>query len=54
MVSNDPDLPLGTYIKRLTYPPTVTNASQAAVDAAAAKGLNGKDSPAEKLWWDVN
>lgn len=54
MVSNNPDLPLGTFIKRLTYPPTVTNASQAAVDAAVAKDLNGKDSPAEKLWWEVN
>lgn len=53
-VSNNPDLPLGTFIKRLTYSPTVTNASQAAVDAAVAKDLNGKDSPAEPLWWDVN
>lgn len=52
-VSNNPDLPLGTFIKRLTYPPTVTNTSQATVDAAVAKDLNGKDSPAERLWWDV-
>lgn len=54
MVSNNPDLPVGTFIKRLTYPPTVTNASQAAVDAAIAKDLNGHASAAEPLWWDVN
>ena len=31
-VSKNPDLPLGTFIKRLTYPNVVTNASKAAVD----------------------
>lgn len=53
MVSNNPDLPIGTFIKRLTYPPVVTNASKAAVDKAVASFLKGKDSPATRLWWDV-
>ncbi len=52
-VSNNPDLPVGTFIKRLTYPPVVTNASKAAVDKAVASFLKGKDSPATRLWWDV-
>lgn len=54
MVTNNPDLPLGTFIKRLTYPPVVTNASKAAVDKAVAAYLDGKDSPAAPIWWDIN
>ncbi len=53
MVSTNPDLPLGTFIKRLTYPPSATNAAQAQVDAAVSKYLNGHDSAAQPLWWDV-
>jgi len=53
MVSKNPDLPLGTFIKRLTYPNVVTNASKAAVDKAVAAYLDNKDSPATKIWWDV-
>lgn len=53
VISNNPDLPVGTYIKRLTYPPVVTNASKAAVDKAVADHLGGKDSPASRIWWDV-
>ncbi len=52
-VSKNADLPLGTFIKRLTYPNVVTNASKAAVDKAVAAYLKGKDSPATRLWWDV-
>jgi hypothetical protein len=52
-VSNNPDLPLGTFIRRLTYPPVVTNASKTEVDKAVAAFLGGKDSPASRIWWDV-
>lgn len=53
MVTKNADLPLGSFIKRLTYPNVVTNASKAAVDKAVAAHLNGKDSPATRIWWDV-
>jgi hypothetical protein len=50
--SDNPDLPQGTFIKRLPYP-----SSEAATNAVELqKGiqlLNGPDNAATKLWWDV-
>ncbi len=51
MVSHHPDLPIGTYIKRLAYLSSVISTSEAAVKAAVSSYLGGKDSPATKLWW---
>jgi hypothetical protein len=53
-VSKNPDLPAGTFIKRLTYPSAVTNSSGDAVRAAVAAYLGGKDSAATPIWWDVD
>jgi hypothetical protein len=53
-VTKNPDLPLGTFIKRLTYPSAVTNSSGDAVKAAVAAYLGGKDSAATPIWWDVD
>jgi hypothetical protein len=53
-VSKNPDLPKGTFIKRLTYPSAVTNASGDAVKAAIATHLGGKDSAATPIWWDID
>lgn len=53
-VSNNPDLPLGTYIKRLTYPTAATSTSKEAVDDAVSKYLDGNDSAAQPLWWDID
>lgn len=52
-VTKNPDLPAGTFIKRLTYPSAVTNSSGDAVRAAVAAHLGGKDSAATPIWWDV-
>ena len=54
MVSTNRDLPTGTFIKRLTYPTAATDASKAAVDEAVKKYLDGRDSAATPLWWDVD
>lgn len=53
-VTNNSDLPLGTFIKRLTYPLTVISASGQAVANAVAQHLGGNDSAATPLWWDVD
>lgn len=50
----NPQFSKGQFIKRLTYPPTVTNSSQAQVDAAVQAFLGGNDSANQPLWWDVN
>lgn len=47
-------IPADDYIKRLTYPTAITNASRAAVDAAVNKYLDGKDTPFTPIWWDVD
>ncbi|MEO6284163.1 MAG: SusD/RagB family nutrient-binding outer membrane lipoprotein [Dyadobacter sp.] len=52
-VTKNPDLPTGTFIKRLTYPSAVTNSGGDAVKAAVAAYLGGKDSAATPIWWDV-
>lgn len=46
-------IPDGAFIRRLTYPTSITNASKAAVDEAVNQYLDGKDSPYTLLWWDV-
>ncbi|MGV3502613.1 MAG: SusD/RagB family nutrient-binding outer membrane lipoprotein [Adhaeribacter sp.] len=53
-VSKNADLPLGTFIKRLTYPSAVTNSGGAAVNAAVSAYLDGKNSAASPIWWDVD
>ncbi len=53
-VSKNPDLPLGTYIKRLTYGTVVTNSSEAAYKQAINAHLDGKNSAAAAIWWDVD
>jgi hypothetical protein len=53
-VTKNPDLPAGTFIKRLTYPSAVTNSGGDAVKAAVTAHLGGKDSAATPIWWDVD
>ncbi|MGV3639042.1 MAG: SusD/RagB family nutrient-binding outer membrane lipoprotein [Adhaeribacter sp.] len=53
-VSKNADLPPGTFIKRLTYPSAVTNSGAAAVNAAVTAYLDGKNSAASPIWWDVD
>lgn len=48
------EVPDGEFIKRIPYPPNITNASQNAVDEAVDKYLGGKDGMFVPLWWDVN
>jgi len=55
VVENNSDfIPDGGYIKRMSYPNVITNASATAVAAAITSYLNGHDSTFEPLWWDVN
>lgn len=55
MVNNsNGQIPDGDFIKRMTYPTSITNSSQVAVNAAINSYLDGKDSLFEPLWWDVN
>jgi len=54
MISYSADLPLGTFIKRLTYPQSVYSSSGSAVNEAVSAFLGGNDSPATPIWWDVD
>lgn len=47
------EVPAGEFIKRIPYPTSITNSSQAAVSEAVNKYLNGKDSMFTRLWWDI-
>jgi hypothetical protein len=47
-------IPNDDFIKRLTYPTAITNASKEAVDEAVSKYLGGKDTQYTAIWWDVN
>lgn len=47
----NPLLPLGTYIKRLTYPIAVTTSSEAQYKAAVAAYLGGKDDETVTFYW---
>jgi hypothetical protein len=51
MASKNPLLPLGTFIKRLTYPVLVATSSKAAYDAAVTAYLGGKDDENVKFYW---
>lgn len=47
------DVPNGEFIRRIKYPPAITNASQAAVTEAISKYLGGTDKLSTPLWWDT-
>lgn len=47
------DVPSGKFIKRVKYPPAITNASQTAVAEAVSKYLDGADKISIPLWWEV-
>lgn len=49
--SQNPRLPNGTFIKRLTYPVLVASSSKVAYDAAVAAHLQGKDEADIKFYW---
>jgi hypothetical protein len=51
MSPQNPVLPLGTYIKRLTYPTSVVTSSQNAYNAAVAAFLGGVENEATKFYW---
>jgi len=51
MAPQNPLLPLGTYIKRLTYPVLVATSSKGAYDAAVSAYLGGKDDENVKFYW---
>ena len=51
MAPQNPKLPLGTFIKRLTYPVLVASSSKAAYDAAVAAHLSGRDDEDVKFYW---
>lgn len=51
MASQNPLLPTGTFIKRLTYPTTVAAASEAQYKAAVDAYLGGKDDENVTFYW---
>lgn len=51
MDPQNPLLPLGTFIKRLTYPTLVATSSKAAYDAAVAAYLDGRDDEDVTFYW---
>jgi hypothetical protein len=51
MAPQNPVLPLGTFIKRLTYPTSVVTSSQAAYNEAVAAFLGGKEDESVKFYW---
>ena len=51
MYPQNPLLPLGTFIKRLTIPVTQAAASKAQYDAAVSAHMGGKDDETVKLYW---
>ncbi len=51
MAPQNPLLPLGTFIKRLTYPTAVVTASQAAYNEAVTAYLGGKEDESVKFYW---
>lgn len=55
MVNNSGgDIPNGEFIKRITYPTSITNASASATADAVSKYLHGRDKLFTALWWDVH
>ena len=51
--SDNPDVPVGTTIKRMPFLDTEKQTNAAAVNRAVQK-LGGPDNCATRLWWDVN
>lgn len=51
--SDNPDLPAGTFINRLTYPNTEYTSNMEALKGGIAL-LGGEDKASVKLWWDVD
>lgn len=51
--SDNPDLPVGTRIRRLPFIDLEKRTNGAAVEAALQL-LDGPDKPSTKLWWDKN
>lgn len=51
--SENPDVPVGTFIKRLTYPQTEYTSNLEGLNVGI-KLLGGKDNAATKLWWDID
>lgn len=44
----------GEFIRRINYPPAMTNASQEAVAEAISRFLGGEDKISKPIWWDIN
>lgn len=53
IASDNADLPVGTFIKRLTYPNTEYTSNLNGVNSGI-KLLGGSDNASIKLWWDVD
>ena len=51
--SDSPDLPQGTFIKRMPYPLTEETSNLEELNKGRAL-LGGKDNAATRLWWDVD
>ncbi|MFT4203164.1 MAG: SusD/RagB family nutrient-binding outer membrane lipoprotein [Chitinophagaceae bacterium] len=51
--SDNTDLPVGTFIKRLTYPATEATSNEAGL-ATGITLLGGQDKASVQLWWDVD
>lgn len=51
--SDNPDVPVGTTIKRMPFLDAEKSTNAAAVERAVTK-LGGPDNAATRLWWDVN
>jgi hypothetical protein len=51
MAPQNPLLPLGTFIKRLTYPTSVVTSSQNAYNEAVTAYLGGKEDESVKFYW---
>ena len=51
--SDNPDLPVGTRIRRIPFIDLEKNTNGTAVEAAVQL-LGGPDKPSTKLWWDKN
>ena len=47
------DVPNGKFIRRINYPPAITNSSKTAVAEAVSKYLGGADKISTPLWWDI-
>jgi hypothetical protein len=51
--SENPDLPVGTRIRRIPFIDLEKNTNKAAVEAAIPL-IGGPDKASTKLWWDKN